>query len=187
MRGIQTEFLASSLFLRLFFACFERERKAGAALLSLGDEPLYFWNWKYSRLTMVHLFRAAFLNWKLAPAPFRSLGSAGFGTVATKPGAIHFPFREFVKSVRISSVPVTGSARFYFTTSASLSPCFVRASFANKQNSTAEVQGLGAKCLCVVPGIARCAHHQFHNFNVAVQDAGVDHKAFFSLGYSKIS
>jgi hypothetical protein len=34
----------------------------------------------------------------------------------------------------------------------------VRASFANNQNSTSEVRGLGAKCLCVGPELSRCAH-----------------------------
>ena len=37
MRVARTELLASSPFLRLFFVFFERERKAGTALLSLGD------------------------------------------------------------------------------------------------------------------------------------------------------
>ena len=37
MRGSRTDFLASSPFLRLFFVFFERERKAGTALLSLCD------------------------------------------------------------------------------------------------------------------------------------------------------
>jgi hypothetical protein len=38
-----------------------------------------------------------------------------------------------------------------FTTSALRSPFLVRASFANKQNSTAEVWSVGAYCLCVEP------------------------------------
>jgi hypothetical protein len=37
-------------------------------------------------------------------------------------------------------------------------PCFLRASFANKQNSTAEVFGLGAQCLSVEPGLSPCFH-----------------------------
>jgi hypothetical protein len=36
MRGCRTEFPASSPFVRLFFVFFQRERKAGAALLFLG-------------------------------------------------------------------------------------------------------------------------------------------------------
>jgi|AntAceMinimDraft_5_1070358.scaffolds.fasta_scaffold81932_2 hypothetical protein len=36
-----------------------------------------------------------------------------------------------------------------FTTITLHSLYFVRASFANKQNSTAEFRGLGAQCVCV--------------------------------------
>jgi hypothetical protein len=36
-----------------------------------------------------------------------------------------------------------------FTSSAPHSPCFMRASYTNKQNITAEVRGLGVKCVCV--------------------------------------
>jgi hypothetical protein len=39
-----------------------------------------------------------------------------------------------------------------FTTSAPHSLCFVRASFANEQNSTAEVRDLGAQCVCLCVG-----------------------------------
>jgi len=41
-----------------------------------------------------------------------------------------------------------------FTTSALHLPCFVRASFANKQNSTAEGWSLGARCLGVEPELS---------------------------------
>jgi hypothetical protein len=34
----------------------------------------------------------------------------------------------------------------------------VRASFANKQNSTAKGWGFGAQCLCVEPELSPCAH-----------------------------
>jgi hypothetical protein len=57
--------------LRLFFEFFERECKAGTAIFSLGDEPLFYWDWKYLGLAVAHLFRAAFFNLKLAFAPFR--------------------------------------------------------------------------------------------------------------------
>jgi hypothetical protein len=40
-----------------------------------------------------------------------------------------------------------------FTTSAPHLTCFVRASFANKQNSTAEARGLGFS-VCEGPGLA---------------------------------
>jgi hypothetical protein len=42
--------------------------------------------------------------------------------------------------------------RLPFTTSALHTPCLARASFANKQNGTAEGWGLGAQWLCVEPG-----------------------------------
>jgi hypothetical protein len=38
------------------------------------------------------------------------------------------------------------------------SPCFVRASFANKKNSTAEVRGSGAQCLRAGLGLTRSVH-----------------------------
>jgi hypothetical protein len=47
-----------------------------------------------------------------------------------------------------------------FTTSALHSPCLVRASFANKQNSTAEGWGLEAQCLCVEPELPPCVYKQ---------------------------
>ena len=43
-----------------------------------------------------------------------------------------------------------------FITSSPLSPCFMRASFANKQNSTAENWGLCVQCLCVEPENPPC-------------------------------
>jgi hypothetical protein len=49
-----------------------------------------------------------------------------------------------------------------FTASALHSPCLVRASFPNKQNSTVEGWGLGAKCLSVEPGLPPCVHKQIH-------------------------
>jgi hypothetical protein len=45
-----------------------------------------------------------------------------------------------------------------FTTSALQLPCLVRASFANKQNGTAEGWGLGAQCWCVEPELPPCVH-----------------------------
>jgi hypothetical protein len=41
-----------------------------------------------------------------------------------------------------------------FTTSALHLPCLVRASFANKRNSTVEGWGLGAQCLGVEPELS---------------------------------
>jgi hypothetical protein len=57
-----------------------------------------------------------------------------------------------------------------FTTSALDSPCLVRASFANKQNSTAEGWGLGAQCVCVEPELPPYVHKQNprqHTFSFA--------------------
>jgi hypothetical protein len=45
-----------------------------------------------------------------------------------------------------------------FTIRAPHLPCFVRASFANKQNSTAEVLGLGDLSERGRTGLARCFH-----------------------------
>jgi hypothetical protein len=42
----------------------------------------------------------------------------------------------------------------------------VRASFANKQNRTAEGWGLGAQCLCVEPELSPCIHNKNHTNKV---------------------
>jgi hypothetical protein len=48
-----------------------------------------------------------------------------------------------------------------FTTSALHSPCFVRASFANKQKGAVEVRYLGVQFACVEPELSRCVHRRF--------------------------
>jgi len=58
-----------------------------------------------------------------------------------------------------------------FTTSALRSPCLVRASFANKQSSTAEGWGLGGRCLCVEPELTPCVHKKIYT-NIVIYFPG---------------
>jgi hypothetical protein len=62
-----------------------------------------------------------------------------------------------------------------FTTSALHSPSLERPSFANKQNSTTEGWGLGAKCLCVEPDLSprvhkKNPHERTSSFSSAAQN-----------------
>ena len=63
---------------------------------------------------------------------------------------------------------------YLFTTSALHPPCLVRASFANKRNSTAGGWGLGAQCLCLEPKFSPCvprksSHEHTSSFFLALK------------------
>jgi hypothetical protein len=67
-----------------------------------------------------------------------------------------------------------------FTTSALHSPCSVRTSFVNKQNSTAERWGLAALCFCVELELSPCVHKKYpHEHTLSFSSAAQNNIPIF--------
>jgi hypothetical protein len=98
--------------------------------------------------------------WAPRPSTCDAQRSNGLGNTAkylqrTTSGAAAWGLGTTIKYLRRTTSRAAGNGLgryrqlliYHFKKSAPLSPCFVGASFAIKQNSTSEVQGLGAPCV----------------------------------------